>query len=90
MDYLDLVEEYNEERPISQFEKVKILASRARDIYEGKTCKIKGLEGRKATTMAQFEYLTGKIEPQISEHAEEEEDFDDDMDDDDMDDDDDE
>lgn len=79
MDYLDLVEEYNEDKPINQFEKVRVLASRVRDIYEGKPCKVKGLEGRKPTTMAQFEFLVGKIEPSITDHMEEvdEDDFDD-------------
>jgi DNA-directed RNA polymerase subunit K/omega len=65
MNYLDLVEEYHTVKPISQFEKVLVMADRARDIYEGKTCKISSIENRKPTTQAQYELLKQKIEPDI-------------------------
>ena len=65
MDYLDLVEEYSDDKKISQFEKVRVLANRTRDLYEGKACKVSNLEARKPTTQAQYEMLDEKIEPNI-------------------------
>jgi len=65
MDYLDLVEEYSDDKKISQFEKIRVLANRARDLYEGKTCKVADLDDRKPTTRAQYEMLNEKIEPNI-------------------------
>jgi DNA-directed RNA polymerase subunit K/omega len=65
MDYLDLVEEYSDDKKISQFEKVRVLANRARDLYEGKTCKVDNLDDRKPTTKAQYEVFEEKIEPHI-------------------------
>ncbi len=65
MDYLDLVEEYSDDKKISQFEKIRVLANRARDLYEGKACKVSDLEDRKPTTRAQYEILNEKIEPHI-------------------------
>jgi DNA-directed RNA polymerase subunit K/omega len=65
MDYLDLVEEYADGKPINQFEKVRVLASRTRDLYEGKACKVSNLEDRKPTTMAQYEIMKELIQPNI-------------------------
>lgn len=65
--YLDLVEEYGKQTPINQFEKVLVLTSRAKDLYAGKTCRVDGLDGRKPTTMAQYEILNDLIEPTISD-----------------------
>lgn len=65
--YLDLVEEHLQTSEINQFEKVLVLAERAKDLYQGKTCLVEGLEGRKPTTKAQYELVAEKIEPVISE-----------------------
>lgn len=65
MDYLDLVEEYSDDKKISQFEKIRVLSSRARDLCEGKTCKVSNLDERKPTTQAQYELLDKKIKPHI-------------------------
>ncbi|OGG94614.1 MAG: hypothetical protein A2527_05360 [Candidatus Lambdaproteobacteria bacterium RIFOXYD2_FULL_50_16] len=74
--YLDLIEEYKFETPLSQFEKVLVLSSRAKDIYSGKSCMVSGLEGRKPTTKAQYEMLTDLIEPVITDKIETPEDYD--------------
>lgn len=74
--YLDLVEEYNEPKKINQFEKVLVLATRAKDIYAGKTCHVEGLSARKPTTQAQYEILSDLIDPVITERQPgDEEDF---------------
>ncbi|MDT8445331.1 MAG: hypothetical protein RRB13_00375 [bacterium] len=65
--YLDLVEEYSAPREISQFEKVMVLTTRAKDIYSGKTCQVEGLGGRKPTTQAQYEMLNALLDPVITE-----------------------
>ena len=64
MNYLDLVEEYDKMKPteMSQFDKIQALVSRAKDLYEGKTTTLRGLDGRKPTAIAQFEYKLGLIE----------------------------
>ena len=65
MDYLDLVEEYTEGKPINQFEKVRVLAERTRDLFEGKACKLSNLEDRKPTTQAQYELAKELILPNV-------------------------
>lgn len=68
VDYLDLVEEHRGESEINLFEKVKVMTSRARDLYSGKTSKAATkLEGCKPVTVAQYEVLKGYIEPEISD-----------------------
>ncbi len=70
MDYLDLVEEHDGKSEINLFEKVKIMANRARDLYSGKTSIIKDKkqgEGRKPIALAQYEVLKGLIEPDIAD-----------------------
>ena len=76
VDYLDLVEEHKGESQINLFEKVKVMSSRARDLYSGKTSKaaIK-LEGCKPVTIAQYELLKGYIEPEISDLEKEKDEF---------------
>ena len=64
--YLDLVEEHVSLPTINQFEKVMVMAERAKDLYLGKTCLVDGLEGRKPTTKAQFEYSRHRIEPELA------------------------
>ncbi|MCP4753204.1 MAG: hypothetical protein GY866_20125 [Proteobacteria bacterium] len=81
IDYLDLVEEYKEESPISLFDKVKVMSSRARDLYAGKTSKIAAtLEGSKPVSVAQYEYLKGLIEPDIYTKDEKVDGYQDDLD----------
>jgi len=80
--YLDLVEEYSGSQSISQFEKVLVLAGRAKDIYGGRGCAVEGLDGRKPTAIAQYEILNDLLDPIISDVVEEETDLADDMDDD--------
>lgn len=65
MDYLDLVEEYEDGKPINQFEKVRVLASRTRDLYQEKACKLPNLEDRKPTTKAQYELAKELIRPHV-------------------------
>lgn len=65
MDYLDLVEEYRDDNPINQFEKVRVLSNRTRDLYEGRVCRVDSLEGRKPTTQAQYELKENLIQPNI-------------------------
>ena len=67
-DYLDLVEEYNQESEINLFEKVRVMTSRAKDLYSGKTSRLlSSADGGKPVALAQFELLKGMIEPQIQE-----------------------
>jgi len=78
--YLDLVEEYDPTREMSQFEKVLVLAGRAKDLYGGRGCAVDGLEGRKPTAMAQYEIMNHLLEPCITDLVEDENDMLDDMD----------
>lgn len=67
-DYLDLVEEYNQETGINLFEKVRVMTSRAKDLYAGKTSRLTSAsDGSKPIALAQYELLKGIIEPQIQE-----------------------
>jgi DNA-directed RNA polymerase subunit K/omega len=66
--YLDLVEEYNQESNINLFEKVRVMTSRAKDLYAGKTSRLTSTaEGGKPIALAQYELLKGLIEPKIQE-----------------------
>lgn len=79
VDYLDLVEEHKGESKINLFEKVKVMSSRARDLYSGKTSRAAAkLEGCKPVTIAQYELLKGYIEPEISDLEREKDSFQDD------------
>ncbi|MBU2644205.1 hypothetical protein KKI24_05810 [bacterium] len=67
-DYLDLVEEHSLETDISLFEKVRVMTSRAKDLYAGKTSRLVSTsDGGKPIALAQYELLKGLIEPKISE-----------------------
>lgn len=67
-DYLDLVEEYNQETGINLFQKVRVMTSRAKDLYAGKTSRLaSSADGGKPIALAQYELLRGIIEPQIQE-----------------------
>lgn len=78
-DYLDLVEEYNKENEINLFQKVRVMTSRAKDLYAGKTSRFTSTtEGGKPVAIAQYELLQGIIEPQIKE-KEKQSDFMDDL-----------
>ncbi len=67
-DYLDLVEEYNQESEINLFEKVRVMTSRAKDLYAGKTSRLASTaDGGKPLALAQYELLKGLIEPRIQE-----------------------
>jgi len=80
IDYLDLVEEYNEESPINLFEKVRIMSNRARDLYAGKTSKlVSTAEGGKPVALAQYELLKGLIEPDISKNDDKDSKYQDDI-----------
>jgi len=76
VDYLDLVEEHKGDSKLNLFEKVKVMSSRARDLYTGKTSKAADmLEGCKPVTVAQYELLKGYIEPEISDMEKDKDDF---------------
>ncbi len=78
VEYLEFVEEYKNKSEFSLFDKVKIIAARTRDIYEGKTSKAiseHGLESRKPSTVAHYEMIKGYIEPNIHEKEEKADDF---------------
>jgi DNA-directed RNA polymerase subunit K/omega len=82
VEYLEFIEEYNEITELSRFDKVKVIASRTRDLYEGKTSKATSehdLEKRKPSTVAHYEVIKGYIEPDIHEKEEKPEDFIDDI-----------
>ena len=67
-DYLDLVEEYSQDTDINLFQKVRVMTSRAKDLYAGKTSRLASAsDGGKPVALAQFELLKGIIEPQIQE-----------------------
>ena len=72
MSYLDFIEEYLEPQKINQFEKINILAQRAKDLYAGKSCLADGMSARKPTAQAQTEFKAGLLEPVITEIIEEE------------------
>ncbi|MDX2471946.1 MAG: DNA-directed RNA polymerase subunit omega [SAR324 cluster bacterium] len=65
MNYLNFIEEYLETPAINQFEKINVLAQRAKDLYAGKTCLAEGMSGRKPTSQAQIEFKNGLLEPKI-------------------------
>jgi len=68
IDYLDLVEEYNKESELNLFQKVRVMTSRAKDLYAGKTSRLTSTtEGGKPIAIAQYELLKGMIEPLIKE-----------------------
>ncbi len=78
--YLDLVEEYDQEPGLNLFEKVRIMTSRAKDLYAGKTSRLASTaDGGKPIALAQYELLKGLIEPKIQEQ-EKQSDYLDDMD----------
>ncbi len=80
MDFLDFVEEYSDNSELNQFEKVKVIVSRAKELYDGKP-PIAQMEGRKATAIAQFELSHGIIEADIYPITNADDDqFDDDID----------
>lgn len=72
MNYLDLVEEYEDRSAydLSQFDRVRFLATRAKDLYSGKTTSLKNVAGRKATAVAQYELRKGLIISDIHEKEE--------------------
>ncbi len=68
MNYLDFVEEHGRESSLNLFDKVRVMSKRARDLYSGKMSKIANeMEDSKPIAIAQYELLTGVIEPEISE-----------------------
>jgi len=78
--YLDLVEESGQESDINLFQKVRIMTSRAKDLYAGKTSRlVSSADGGKPIALAQYELLKGLIEPKIQE-KEKQSDYLDDMD----------
>lgn len=67
-DYLDLVEEYAQEEDFNLFEKVRVMTSRAKDLYAGKTSRLmSSADGSKPVALAQYELMKGLIEPEIQE-----------------------
>lgn len=82
VEYLEFIEEYKEKTDLSLFDKVKVIANRTRDLYQGKTSKATSehnLERRKPTTVAHYEIIKGYIEPDIHEKEEKTSDFMDDI-----------
>lgn len=74
MSYLDYIENYEPNAPMTQFEKVKIIIDRARDLHDGKSSFVDdGNESRKKTALAQLELMQGKITPEIHDIVEQEE-----------------
>jgi len=68
MDYLDFVEEHGKESSLNLFDKVRVMSKRARDLYAGKSSKVAHeMEDSKPIAIAQYEMLTGVIEPEILE-----------------------
>ena len=68
MDYLDLVEEFQnggEVSEYSQFDKVLTLVARTSDLYDGKSTTLKNIGIRKPTTIAQLEFNNGLIEHKL-------------------------
>lgn len=82
VEYLEFIEEYKGQSGLNLFDKVKVIAARTRDIYEGKTSKAiadADLEHRKPSTIAHYEVIHGYIEPDIHEKEVKKEDYLDDM-----------
>ena len=82
VEYLEFIEEYKDRSSLNLFDKVKVIASRTRDLYEGKTSKAASeahLENRKPSTIAHYEIIKGYIEPDIHEKEEKADDFMDDI-----------
>ena len=82
VEYLEFIEEYKDETELSLFDKVKVIATRTRDLYDGKASKASAeydLENRKPSTIAHYEIIKGYIEPDIHEKEEQAEEFIDDM-----------
>jgi DNA-directed RNA polymerase subunit K/omega len=82
VEYLEFIEEYKGQKPLNLFDKVKVIASRTRDLYEGKTSKAAsdaGLDHRKPSTVAHYEIIKGYIEANIHEKEEKVDDYLDDM-----------
>ena len=78
-DYLDFVEEHNLVTEINLFEKVKVMTSRAKDLYAGKTSRLSSnADGGHPIALAQYELKKGLIEPNITE-KEEQSDYTDDL-----------
>ncbi len=67
MKYLDFIEDHLHPGPINQFDKIRVLAHRAKDLYAGKNCLIGGMRKRKPTAQAQVEFNHGLITPKIEE-----------------------
>ncbi len=73
VEYLEFIEEYKGQLPLNLFGKVKVIAARTRDLYDGKTSKATadaGLENRKPHTVAHYEMIKGYIEANIHETEE--------------------
>ena len=82
VEYLEFIEEYKGRPKLNLFEKVKVISSRTRDLYEGKSSKAASeahLEHRKPSTIAHYELIKGYIEPDIHEKEEKTDDFMDDI-----------
>jgi DNA-directed RNA polymerase subunit K/omega len=76
IDYLDLVEEYKDPGPLSLFEKVLIMSTRARDLYAGRTSRAATMiDGGKPTAIAQYELLKGMIEPEVVDRPDKPDDY---------------
>ncbi len=81
--YLEFIEEHRDKKTLSLFDKVKVIATRTRDLYEGKTSKALSehdLENRKPSTVAHYEIIKGYIEPNIHEKQEKGDEYMDDID----------
>ncbi len=81
--YLEFIEEHQNKESFSLFDKVKVIATRTRDLYEGKASKAlteHDLEDRKPSTVAHYEIIKGYIEPDIHEKREKSDDIMDDID----------
>jgi len=71
MDYLDFIENYSPNAPMTQYDKVKVIVARARDLYEGKSSFIESdEENQKKMAIAQLELKFGKITPEIHDVVE--------------------
>ena len=80
--YLEFIEEHQNKSVISLFDKVRVIASRTRDLYDGKSSKAlteHDLENRKPHTVAHYEVIKGYIEADIHEKEEKSDDFMDEM-----------